>query len=192
MLERATWTTGLAATLAVLAAGCGSPELPGPTRGTWQLTEMETGRNVTVTDTTVRVEVDPEAVGGSATLQFDGTAFERSGDHLRVTFDGVTKEQFVADTFVSRRVMSRDSTVLEQGGERLVTASPDSVLPGRGRLVLVPHADSSLTLGAPSDLIQGGGTEVLEQMASVAWPDSGKALEEMDGWVAIRYRSYRN
>lgn len=191
MLERVTWTTGLAASLAVLAAGCGPPDLPGPTRGTWQLTELEEGRNVTVTDTAVRVEVDPEAIGGSATLRFAGTAFERSGDHLRVTFDGVTLEQFVADTFVSRKVFSRDSSVFEQGGRRLTTASPDSVLPGQGRLVLVPRADSSLTLGAPAGLIQGGGTEILEEMTSVAWPDSGKALEEMDGWVAIRYRSYR-
>lgn len=191
MYGRVTSMATLAAILAVLSVGCGSPEMPGPTRGTWQLTEGEEGRHVTVTDTTVRVTVAPEALGGSSVLQFTGTAYRRSGDHLRVTFDAATLEQFVGDSLASRMVFSQDSTVLEYGDQRRVTASPDSVLPGRGRVVLVPRADSSLIFGAPKGLFRGGGTEILDQMTSVAWPDSGEALEELEGWITIRYRVYR-
>lgn len=193
-LPSPTWTrpaAALAVLLPLVIACDGQPaDLPGPTRGTWLLQEGMEGRRVIVSDTAVRIEVEGGAFG-SAAMTFRTSDRNPRGDLVRVGYSSVTLEQFNRDSVVASVHLTRDSSVVRgPEGRRVYTAS-DSVLSEGGRLVLAPHADSSLDVGLPSSLLRGAPTADADSYGTVSWPDSAGALEGAEGWTVISYGAYR-
>lgn len=178
--------------LVLLTGACGTTEqrLPGPTRGTWLLQEGMEGRSVTVTDTSVRIDVEAGAFG-SATLTLRTTEHRVRRDHERVRFDRVTVERFDADTLTSGLLLTRDSTVLWRPDLRRVFTAADSVLSNGGRLVLAPRADSSLDVALPTGLLRGTGEQGVPALGTIPWPDSAGILEAAERWTVIRYDAFR-
>ena len=173
-----------AAAVILLAAACDGPDRPELLRGTWAQESPVARRTLTLSDSTLQLDVT-SSVGGGASLRFSGLRVEPASDHYRVTFEGLLVESPGA-----RVLVTGDSTVVREGEETVVTTDPDSLMDRPGRLVLVPRADSSVVLGLPATVLQAGGLQGFLGTATLAWPDSAGALEASDGWRAVEYSGY--